>query len=152
MTRSRTRKHTPMLRASLALWAGVLLVALAVLVLHVIGWLAATAAVAGATYMLGRRSGQARRGPAVRQRAPKTSARVQPVTPQAPEPATAILAPPDPAIRQEVTAGLVSLGWSARDVRPAIDAALSDPTVPRETPAVLRAILAAHAATLGGRA
>lgn len=147
----RRRKRTPMLRSALTLWAVVLIVAVVVLVLHVIGWLVATAAVSGAAYALGRRS---QRPLARRQRAVRAAGQapgVASATPSAPPAATAILAPPDPAIRREVTAGLVSLGWSARDVRPAIDAALSDPAIPHETPAVLRAILTAHGATIGDR-
>jgi hypothetical protein len=47
-----------MLRSALALWAVVLVLAVAVVVLHVIGWLLVTAAVSGAAYALGRRKGK----------------------------------------------------------------------------------------------
>jgi hypothetical protein len=53
MTR-RSRKRSPGLRLALALWAAVLAVVLAVTVWHALGWLAATAVVAGGTYVLGR--------------------------------------------------------------------------------------------------
>jgi hypothetical protein len=54
------RKRSPMLRASLVLWAAVLVLAVAVTVLHVVGWIAATAAIAGAAYVLGRRMARPR--------------------------------------------------------------------------------------------
>jgi hypothetical protein len=58
------RKRRALVRESLILWAGIAVVLLAVTAWHLFGWLAATTAIAGAAWWLGRRSGaQNRRAP-----------------------------------------------------------------------------------------
>jgi ABC-type transport system involved in cytochrome bd biosynthesis fused ATPase/permease subunit len=64
MTQLQPRKRPPLLRFALALWAVVLVTALAALIWHVAGWLLVTAAVGGAAYALGRRAGKAPGGQA----------------------------------------------------------------------------------------
>jgi len=154
VTRRRTRRGRARSRWTwlvLAAWAVMLALALIVTVLHVIGWIAATAAIAAAAYTLGRRHAvpaarPARRVPAAaRTAAAAVPARTVPArTVPAAVPAQA---PQDATVLREVAAGLSGLGWRAADARAAASAAYSavsaDPGRQLDTAAVLRQALGA---------
>jgi hypothetical protein len=132
------RKHSPVHRYALALWALAIVGGLAVALWHVTGWALATAAVGAGAYLLGRRQAPARRIPA---------RKVASIRATAPAPAARQAA--DAALLADVAEGLAGLGWTKTAARQTASAALAavqaDPAATADVSTVLRRALASAA-------